>query len=534
MTLCGVALVFLCALLLAHPINLANSDTGRHLKNGELFFQNFQVHETNLYSYTYPDFPTINHHWGGGVILNVVQQWFGFGGLSVFWIILMLATIVMLADAARRESGWAATMLAFTLFLPLITSRPEVRPETLSYLFTAIFLWLLLGWQRGDIRDHTLLITLPLLELLWVNLHIYFFLGGFLVFLFLIEHSMRSLRENIPGNGPRASMPAPQGIQLFSGHSTEWKRAKILGTTLILCGFASLINPAFIRGALAPLSIFTNFGYQLAENQSVWFLMHYGDFPLMRYYFVALGALVVSWLIALPSLIKRHDPFPIALLLLSITITTMAWFAFRNFALFGILGFVITAGNLKTLRTWPMTPWKQDMIAIVLILGSVIGLYALRPDEWKAEAQSTGIGLKPGNLAAADFMHRIDLRGPIFNNYDIGAYLIYTLYPDERVFVDNRPEAYPASFFTDELVPMQEKEDIWKTVDAREGFNAIIFYRRDLTEWGQGFMIRRVQDPQWAPVFVDDDILIFLRRNKRNAAIVGQYELPKSMFTVRR
>src|SRR5262250_2121111 len=53
---------------LAHSINLTDSDLGRHLKNGELVIQSRLVARTNLFSYTFPDQPFVNHHWGSGVI----------------------------------------------------------------------------------------------------------------------------------------------------------------------------------------------------------------------------------------------------------------------------------------------------------------------------------------------------------------------------------------------------------------------------------------------------------------------------------
>jgi len=118
------------------------------------------------------------------------------------------------------------------------------------------------------------------------------------------------------------------------------------------------------------------------------------------------------------------------------------------------------------------------------------------------------------------------------NNYDIGGFLTYGLYPQERVFVDNRPEAYPGEFFTRDLLPMQMREEDWLRVDAKYGFNAIFFYRHDATRWGQQFMIRRLADPAWAPVFVDNFAIIIVRRTPENADVIERFEIPKSRFEV--
>ena len=49
---------------LAHQFNLTVGDLGRHLKNGQLFIETGLIPKINLYSYAYPDYPFINHHWG--------------------------------------------------------------------------------------------------------------------------------------------------------------------------------------------------------------------------------------------------------------------------------------------------------------------------------------------------------------------------------------------------------------------------------------------------------------------------------------
>ena len=137
---------------------------------------------------------------------------------------------------------------------------------------------------------------------------------------------------------------------------------------------------------------------------------------------------------------------------------------------------------------------------------------------------SFGVGLLKGNNAAAEFFKANQIKGPIFNNYDIGGYLIYHLYPQEKVFVDNRPEAYPSEFFEDVYIPMQENEAVWQAQDDLHQFNAIFFSHRDATPWGQKFLVTLVDDPNWAPVFVDQFAIIFLKRNNHNEEISKKYE----------
>ena len=150
----------------------------------------------------------------------------------------------------------------------------------------------------------------------------------------------------------------------------------------------------------------------------------------------------------------------------------------------------------------------------------------------------------PGAEDAANFFKAQNLQGPIFNNYDNGGYLVFSLNTNEqgyigpvhmslKPFVDNRPEAYPVSFFQNIYIPAQEDNAQWQQLDSQYHFNSIFFYYGDATPWGQEFLVSRVQDPNWAPVYADSYNIIFLRRdNPANAAVIKQFEIPKSRFGI--
>ena len=80
---------------------------------------------------------------------------------------------------------------------------------------------------------------------------------------------------------------------------------------------------------------------------------------------------------------------------------------------------------------------------------------------------------------------------------------------------------------------MQENEETWQFYDKKYNFNAIVFGYHDLTPWAQNFLIKRINDSSWAPVFVDNYIIIFLKRNALNKDIILKYELPKEIFNVK-
>ena len=111
-----ILLIFYSFVLL-RPINLVTADLGRHIKNGELVWQTLGILKTNFYSYTYPDFSFVNHHWLSGVIFYFIWLLAGFVGLEIFFWLISLITfsIVLLSYFNLRRTDSA--ILDFSYFI---------------------------------------------------------------------------------------------------------------------------------------------------------------------------------------------------------------------------------------------------------------------------------------------------------------------------------------------------------------------------------------------------------------------------------
>jgi len=438
---------------------------------------------------------------------------------------MSLATFLLFFHLAWRQSSLEIATLLSLFIIPLLGSRVEIRPEVFSYFFIGLFLWILVHATRFGLPRRWLF-ALPLLEIAWVNLHIYFPFGVALVALFAGEHGIKAL---------------------ILKKQELWIRTKTLLFMSGLTALVALLNPRGITGVLYPFRIFGNYGYRLFENQSVWFIERILAYPPALYFKIAFGILIASSIAGLWQVLRNRrapspektsaaplaERFPIAYLILTAVASVMAWRAVRNFTLFGYLALPLAAANLTLLfpqRRERNGRYYFGVIIISLLLFSAIIL--INPAYWDAR-KNPGLGLMPGVKRSAAFFREQNIEGPILNNYDNGGYLIYYLYPRPRVFVDNRPEAYPASFFQNLYVPLQENEEVWKKKNEEYRFNVIFFYRHDLTPWAQSFLARRVNDPDWAPVYVDDYHIIFLKRGGPNQNVIERYELPKSMFSVR-
>ncbi len=491
-----LGILAICAWHLAVPINLTAVDIGRHIQNGAQICQgHFDVLYRNYYSFTYPDYPFVNHHWFFGLLSFLIYQAAGFKGVSLAYIVLMLVAFLLYFDAARRLSSKLAALTATIIALPLLVDRQEIRPEGVSVLMMGLYLWLLIRWHLKEIPFLSVAIGLLLAQIIWVNTHIFFIMGPFMALTFAFLSPVKDI----------------------SRRNMLYLAAALLAV--------SVINPSGIAGALTPLNIFKGFGYRLAENQNVFFMMQRfkDDFTYPWYLLVCAFSccvIVINWVLS-----RREIKWPLVILLL---VTMAAGIkAVRLINHFGYFYVVVGAYGLHIVQQRLSTKMAGIMSAIMVLIVA----FGLAASFWFKPVM-TGIGEASGVEQSAMFFKQAGLKGPIFSNYDIGGYLIFHFAGQEKVFVDNRQEAFPSEFFKDVYISMQEREEVWRKVDSQYHFQVIYFYRHDLTPWGQNFLLARVKDENWVPVFVDDYTIIFARRDGVNQAMIGQYALPRSMFGV--
>jgi hypothetical protein len=389
------------------------------------------------------------------------------------------------------------------LLIPLMAERREVRPEIFSYFFAAVFLWVLWRWQRKELAARWLYI-LPILMIFWVNLHVYFFLGLFLIGAYWLVETGKLVFSKLSD-------------EEFSEKIVRVKRLLVL---LLLSTGAALVSPFGLKGLLYPLQIFKNYGYTIVENKSVWFVENYG---IVNSNFLLIKAVLILTILSFILLfaLDRKKISPVYFIF-AIFFSAMGWLAIRNFTLLGFFALPILASNLENIFTpgrKDNLPAKENGLAVIYIVIAIFAVFASY-QFISLHADHRGIGPLPGNEASAEFLKSEKIAGPIFNNYDIGGYLIWSLPTSEKVFVDTRPEAYPDPFFSETYKPMQENPDVFKRVDAQYNFNTVVFSRNDITPWGMNFLKTIREDPNWAPVFEDDYALIYLKKNETNQSII--------------
>lgn len=491
-------LIIYFSLFFFQKINLTTADLGRHIKNGEVFVKEFKVVSSNFYSYTEPDFPVVTHHWLSGVIFYLVELIGGFTGISIFYVLISGLTVFLFFKIAERRSNFWIALFFTVMLLPLMSNRREIRPEGFSYLLLGLYMYVLDLYVSKEIDFKKIAIILGISQVFWVNLHLFFIMGVFVVGVYL-------------------------AVELYKQRILKKKaRVRELLQLLGIVIGASIINPYGLVGLLEPLNIFKEYGYMIIENQPIFFMQKRS--PSFTYFYVELLTLFFA-IISIHVLTDKAPQRFFSYLIVGLAYLILSYKAIRGIPMFAMYFTPIMAfyvfDKMKNAREKFMIP------AIVLLVLSFI------PNTYFSFSRpGFGLGLYEGNNRSADFLRDNNVSGPVFNNYDIGGYLIYHFYKQHPVFVDNRPEAYSVSFFKDTYEPAQAKEEVWQALDSERDFNVIYFYRHDATQWAQPFLINRIQDEAWVPVFVDDFVLMLIKNDDRNRDIIDNYRIPNNYFVV--
>lgn len=448
-----------------------SQDLGRHIKTGEIIVKCFCVPKTNLYSYTQTDFPFINHHWLPEVFFYFTHQLLGFAGIYVFKVIAITFAFGISYLLALKKSKFWAFFLAF-FFAYILSERIDSRPEIFSFIFISLFLLFIERFRQT--KNIKYLYPLPLIELVWVNSHIYFIVGIVIFSSLLIS-------------------------ELVSNKKLDKKVILFFALTFL----AIFINPSGIAGGLLPFTIFNNYNYSIVENQNLFFLnAFFGSARVLTFEILSLVFIVLSLINS-----KRNDIF---YSLISIFAIISAFEMIRNFPIFVfiVLPYMTFLCSLTEVKIKDVYLLKNLKIILFLILIIVVSYRIYKIITYPIY----GWGIVDAIGPSVDYFEKNNLQGRIFNNFDTGSYLIYRLYPKVKVFVDGRPEAYSKQSF-DEYKKMQTDVAFFNKEVEKYNINTVVFSRSDLTPWGRQFLSSIAVNPKWREVFRDDWMIIYVKKN---------------------
>lgn len=485
----GLLLALFAVIIFFRPITAINEDLGRHILLGEIITKTLTVPQNNALSYTYFNSPFINTHWFPEVVYYAFAQIGGFELLLIFNTVLALLALFILIFYASKKNSIAAVFIALTIYIFLLIARTDIRPEIFSALFITLFVVCLRFFRN---YQKSILVFLFCIELLWVNSHIYFFIGPALVAVYLLDECIRS-KFVIDQNVKRLIV--------------------LLGVVLL----ATLINPNGLRGALVPFTVFQNYGFPVLENNSIfkiYFLFHQESvlFP---------GFVIASLLVMMVLLRKKMQRVDI---MVALAFSLAALLVFRNIIPFIFATFFIYVSLVdlcikryssffKGLPKKPMLPFYPISILVLMLV--IYQAYT---------TLSVGFGVRDHGKGAVDFILKNNIQDNLFNDFNIGGYLSYRIYP-RLVYVDNRPEAYPGDFPRDVYLRMLDEPQLFEQENQKYTFRGIILTHWDKTPFENKLLAYLVNNPQYQLVYLDYYSVVIVPQS--NTELVNAFGIDK-------
>src|SRR5207249_4142200 len=201
---------------------LQDPGTGWHLVTGRLILDTGSVPARDLFSYTAAGHPWIDQSWlfdaGRALLVRL-------GGLPLFATVSVLVyafiPVLVFRRALRMGAAMAPALGLTVLAYLVLLSHAIARPHIVTYVFFALVLERLDDFQNGWLPARALW-WLPLLALVWANLH-----GGFLIGFVLA--------------GVFAGVAALRAVVFRD--TEERRRALVFAAVLVAMGLATLVNP---------------------------------------------------------------------------------------------------------------------------------------------------------------------------------------------------------------------------------------------------------------------------------------------------
>jgi hypothetical protein len=481
------------------PRLLSDADIGWHIRNGQNILSTHAIPHTDPFSATMSGRTWYAWEWLYDLGIGIVYNRLGLNGV-VFVSALLIAAMLSLVFRLALHGGASVpiTILLFLLCLGASSIHFLARPHIVGWLITVAWFWILDSTNRKA-ASYRRLLGLPLLMLLWVNLHGGFILGFMLLGCFLLADMITA---TIDRDQEQRRQARTHGV---------W-----LGAVLALSALASLINP---YGYKLHLHV-----YQYLSNR--FFMQHIDEFRRPDLYSLPAVFFLVLLLVAIAGCVMAWRKLRWSELLVVVFSAFLGLYAARNIPIAAMLLTMIAPSFFSRRSTGADEARATSRIRAFATRVTRLEL-SLRGHLWPfvVVLASAGVCFYQGSLFGRQVMnaHFDEKRFPVqaldslvprgiweptFSLDSWGGYLIYRLYPGTRVFVDDRHDFYGEPFLRDYLKVLHT-EPGWEKVLDGLGANLILIP----TKSKLATALRTT--PAWRITYTDETATAFERTEKR-------------------
>ena len=489
---------------------LLEGDTGWHVRAGEWMLANGRVPDKDLFSFTRPDAPWFAWEWLWDVCFAWLHQRWGMGMVVAVSLILISLVMLVLFRRVLRECGNPLIAIAITWLAAAASSIHWLaRPHVVTFFFVLVFAGILEQARRE--RSYKRFALLPLLTIVWTNLH-----GGFLAGFVLI-----------------AVYFAGEVIRYVIDRQQEGRPFLLAG---VGCALASCINPYGIQ-LHRHLWVYLTSQYHLRHVME--FLSISFQHPAARYLeamlVLAALAFVYCW---------RERRYAEALLL--VVWAHLALTSARHIPIFVFLAAAPAGRAMQSLIRNRLARQSSSLVDVALgefqeIAGEVAALERRPRVPALSIAASTLllvllVGRAPDPIFVADYdvrrypeaaltAARAHLTDRLFTSDEWGDFLIYRLYPFAKVFVDGRTDFYGEEFCQNYVDIIDAKFDWEKRLERYDVESVMLPVDLALST-----VLK--ESPRWRVVYDDGVAIVFRRLSGAPAGVTSSAVHEMAAFPV--
>jgi len=445
--------LFFAVLIYGRRMMNVDGDLALHLNLGKYILAAGRIPLQDVFSHTMSGQPVMQHEWLTCVIFDFAFRMLDFGGIILISALLISTTFWLVFKRTRDRSPMLVISVSIVLYVILLSMVHWLtRPHLFTFLLLNLWMIVLHQLYQGKVKHWWLL---PVLMLLWVNLH-----GGFIAgFLTWFVYGVGVLYQVVLDQNAMDPALAPY----------FWRYYLMGGGTALL---ASLINPS---GVGLWIGIISHLGNKFLADITREFQSP--NFHEMYFwpFLIFIGLLVI----VLGVTKKRSDS---GLLFTSAAWLLMGLYSARNIPLFGIVVAPLLAGGVDEIFAKVLLRFKWmsrleginervqnlesqlkgifwPVLSIVIaVVGLVLG--------FRFDSKGLGYGFAPEvfPVEAVNWLMDNPQDGEMFNKFTWGGYLQYRLWPDKRVFIDSKSDFYGEDFVRQYL----------KVIDLEKGWEDVL------------------------------------------------------------
>ena len=489
-------IILVLAILFYYPSRTEDYDIWYHLKFGEHFVKNLTFKlDHSIFSWTPADPNWRYGIWLGSSAFYIAYKLFSVYGLYIIqWLIftaiflLYLKFIKVIGDSVDVYHILSLMLVFIALNLTAIYIKPE--------LFTTLFFTLAVFiYFYTKFTNKNLFLIYPPLLFIWVNTH-----GGYLTGLVFLSIALVGEAFN---------------YFFLKKNQLSGRLLKHLAIAVTASYVAVIFNPYGIDYHIGIIKSFITKEYMSVATQVyAWIDMWRYLFPKDEFAFRffntawALVIMVASFFALSIYLYVKKKFFDITLYPLC---AIFFYQGMKNARITIFLPLIWMFSIVYILKKADALNIKRKFAPVALVLFILMAVYVIQISAINLEDRSWfGSNLvKYAPVKEVEFVKKYKLPGPIFNDYLIGGYLIWAMYPDYKVFIDPRygphwKEVGPDYF---ELLRNMNAEHL-KKFTAKYPFKIALLHMRE-----RNLIFLFLSLPDWRLLYFDKTAVVIIHKS---------------------